>query len=848
MPLCARLLIVLFLITPAVAFSESDGNYDEVLITLNVQRIGSLEIPAIIHNEALYLPVKDIFDYLKIKNQSSADADSITGVFIDPKAFYTISKKQILFQAKVYDLKATDVMNTSSELYLKSDIFGEVFGVECVFNFRSLSVTLNSKIELPAIKEMQQELMRKNLNQLKGEKKADTTIGRSFPLFKLGMADWSIVSSQQVKGANYTRLNVGLGAMVAGGEADAYLNYTSGQGFSQTPQYYYWKYVNNYNTALRQVTVGKIYTQSTSSIYTPITGVQFTNAPTTYRKTFGTYRLSNKTEPGWLVELYVNNILVNYMKADASGFYSFDVPIVYGNSLIKLRFYGPWGEEHTREENITIPFNFLPVNQFEYTATGGFLNDADKSRYSRANFNYGFSNRITFGAGVEYLSSVTSGTTMPFVNASARVGSSILLSAEKTYGVRTKGVFTYRHPSNLQVELNYTKYDEGQTAIANNYLDEKKAVISVPFHSKKFNAFSRLTLNQFTLPKSKFTTGEFLVSSVFGSVNANLTTYAVVTDVGRPLIYNNLSLTARLPAGFRLTPQAQYEYSQKRISLLKCELEKSFFSKGFLNLSYEKNLLMHTSSVFLSLRYNFSFAQTSLSALVANQMSTLTQSARGSLMYDSKTSYISANDRSNVGKGALTILPYLDLNCNGERDENEPRAYGLRLHINGGRVENNNKDTTIHIWGLEAYTNYVLELDKSSFDNISWQLKKSTISVAVDPNTAKIIEVPVAVVGEVSGTVYLSDGNVKSGIGRMIVSIYNNKSKLVAKMLTESDGYFNYIGLAPGKYSVRIDEQQLNKLQMKAKDQSLPFTIKANKDGDVVEGLKLLVSKVEDAK
>jgi hypothetical protein len=35
---------------------------------------------------------------------------------------------------------------------------------------------------------------------------------------------------------------------------------------------------------------------------------------------------------------------------------------------------------------------------------------------------------------------------------------------------------------------------------------------------------------------------------------------------------------------------------------------------------------------------------------------------------------------------------------------------------------------------------------------------------------------------------------------------------------------------------------------MKAKDQSLPFIIKANKDGDVVEGLKLLVSKVEDAK
>jgi hypothetical protein len=393
---------------------------------------------------------------------------------------------------------------------------------------------------------------------------------------------------------------------------------------------------------------------------------------------------------------------------------------------------------------------------------------------------------------------------MPFVNASARLFSNVLLSGEKTYGVRTKGVLTYRHPSNLQVELNYIKYAEGQTAISYNYLEEKKAVISVPFHSKKFNAFSRLTLNQYTLPKSQFTSGEFLVSGIVGNVNANLTTYAVVSNAARADIHNNLSLTARLPAGIRLTPQAQYEYSEKKFSLLKCELEKGILAKGFINLSYEKNLLMKSSSVYLSFRYNFSFAQTSLSAFVSNHMSTLTESARGSLMYDSKTSYVKANDRSNVGKGGLTILPYLDLNCNGERDENEPRAYGLRLHINGGRVENNNRDTTIHIWGLEAYTNYFIELDKSSFDNISWQLKKSTYSVAVDPNVAKVIEVPVAVVGEVSGTVYLNDGKAKSGIGRMIVNIYNNRAKLVAKMLTETDGYFSYIGLTPGKYNVRF--------------------------------------------
>ena len=150
-----------------------------------------------------------------------------------------------------------------------------------------------------------------------------------------------------------------------------------------------------------------------------------------------------------MVELYVNNVLVNYTKADASGFFTFDVPLVYGNSSIKLRFYGPWGEEKTREQNVSIPFNFLPLHQFEYTASAGVVDDDQKSKLARLNLNYGLGTHITVGGGVEYLSTVTSGKTMPFVTASVRLGSNLLVSGEHDYGVRSKGVVTYRLPSNF---------------------------------------------------------------------------------------------------------------------------------------------------------------------------------------------------------------------------------------------------------------------------------------------------------------------------------------------------------------------------------------------------------------
>ncbi len=38
------------------------------MITLSESQLGAVEIPAIIYNEQAYLPVKEFFDFLEIKN------------------------------------------------------------------------------------------------------------------------------------------------------------------------------------------------------------------------------------------------------------------------------------------------------------------------------------------------------------------------------------------------------------------------------------------------------------------------------------------------------------------------------------------------------------------------------------------------------------------------------------------------------------------------------------------------------------------------------------------------------------------------------------------------------------
>ena len=843
-------LLLLLLLNPGQAKCQAEDTYDEISLILNVQRVGSLEIPAIIFKQDAYLPVKEIFDFLKIKNSLSRDMDLISGYIINPETAFIIdkSKNLIIYAGHSYPVATGDFIQTETNLFLKSSYFGQVFGLECTFNFRNLSVSLTTKIELPIIREMQQELVRKNISKLRGEKKADSLIVNSFTLFKPGVADWTVISNQQSNALSSTRVNFNLGAALLGGEANVYLNYTSNKPFAKKDQIFRWRYVNNKNPYIRQVAVGRIYTQSIVSVVDPINGIQVSNTPTSSRRSYGTYTLSNKTEPGWLVELYINNVLVNFMKADASGFYSFEIPMVYGSSEVKLRFYGPWGEERTSEQFINIPFNFIPQQQLEYTVSGGIVDDGTKSRFANAKLNYGVSRHFTVGGGVEYLSSVNSGKMMPYVNASVRLGNRILLSGEKMYAVKSAGAISYRSPSRLQIDFNYTKYNTGQAVVKYNYLEEKKLVFSKAFRGKKYSAFTRLTINEISLLKSKFTSAEMLMSVVKGRVSSNLTTYAILSQK-KPFVYSNLSMSIYLPAGFRVTPQVQYEYGNKNFSMLKAEVDKNIFKKGYLNVSYQKNLVAKTQVVSVGLRYNFSFAQTFFSASQGNNIITTSQSARGSLLYDNTSNYFGASDQSSLGRGGVVVLPFLDLNCNGERDEDEPKVTGLNLRVNGGRIENNKRDSSIRITGLEAFNNYFIEVDKQSFDNIAWQIRNETISVDIEPNHFKLIEIPVAVMGEVAGSVVLKNNNTSKGIGRIIINFSNAKTgKTVAKILTEADGYFSFIGLPPGKYKAAIDEAQLHKLNMVITANNIAFNIKKTKEGDIVDGLEFFISKQSEAK
>lgn len=843
--------VIFFVIMGARLKAQENPEYDELSVFIELPGVGGYEIPVIIQDEEVFIPVAILFDLFKINNVPDPGSGNISGFFIDPDALYFISreKNSIVYQEKTTILNPGDLIRSEYDLYLRSGYFGKIFGLDCYFNFRNLSISVKSNLELPLIREMRQAELRKNLTKLKGELIPDTVINRTYPGFRFGMADWSVLADQNTAGRNNNRASLALGAMVAGGEATASLYYNSFSPFREKDQYYQWRYVDNDFSAVRQVTGGKIVPNATSSLYNPVVGIQVTNTPTTYRRSFGTYTMADRTEPNWIVELYVNNVLVDYVKADASGFFKFDIPLVYGNSVIQLKYYGPWGEEKSKQQNINIPYNFIPEKTFEYKLTAGVVEDSSFSRYSRLSMNYGVSRRMTVGGGFEYLTSVASSPLMPYLNVSWSILNNLLVSGEYTYAVRSQATMTYRTKSNFELLANYIRYVPGQKAIFYHYLEERRASVSIPFRLKNFSAYNRIAANQFVLPSvkyqngdmipttAKYTTIDWMFSGSFRRLSSALTTQAVIIGDNTPNIYSDLSLSLRTVGDFLFIPQIQYSYKNKELISSKMSVEKKIRNKAFFNASVEYNFINEIPLGELGFRYNFRFGQAGMSVRQSRNNTSMFEHARGSLISDSKTGYLKGDNKFHVGRGGISLIPFVDINANGKKDNNEPMAHGLNVKSTTGYVEIGKNDSMIRVLGLEPYTKCYIELDASSFENISWKLPYKILSIVVDPEIVKHIDIPVIVVGEASGIVSVGDKQSSRGIGRIIVNFYSSSGHIAGNTLSEDDGFFAFFGLAPGKYKVSIDTSQLRKLNMASDPLFTEFEINPDLNGDIVEGL-----------
>jgi outer membrane usher protein FimD/PapC len=274
---------------------------------------------------------------------------------------------------------------------------------------------------------------------------------------------------------------------------------------------------------------------------------------------------------------------------------------------------------------------------------------------------------------------------------------------------------------------------------------------------------------------------------------------------------------------------------------VQAQLRKRVFKKGSLQASLNHDFRYKNTSVQLGFQYNFQYANAAISSNIDNNGVSFTQSASGGLMFEPNADFVEFNNNTSIGRASVKFVPYLDINGNGKRDFDEQPVKGLEVVMNGGRkILDQNEGTTI-ITGLEPYIKNYITFDTSKVNNIAWRLENKTLNITLNPNQLRTIEIPISVVGEVAGMVQRSEKEQLTGIAGLKINIYKNDTDFIASVLSESDGYFNYLGLTSGNYSAKIDSTQLQKLHFRTEAKNTDFIIDNGSDGAYVDNLEFIL-------
>ena len=823
---------------------DTSFTYDVFPVFVLIEGVGNFYLDVFYtSNDLLYVNVEDLFKTLSIPCFVGQKGDSLGGFIENESRPYIIDfkAKQVKVGSKTVNTKE-GLKKDMGAIYMESSLFAEAFGITMTFNYRALAIILVSSFELPILKQQRLERMRNNLSKLKGEVVADTIMKRNYHLFKFGTLDWSIASSQTWDGSTDDRCKLSLGTELLFGEADVNLDYFDKYKFDNRQLQYIWRWVDNDIKIIKQAQLGKISTQMIAFANAPMIGAVVRNAPTTIRKASGYYIINDHTEPNWTVELYMNNTLVDYTKADASGLYIFKVPIIYGYTTLKLKFYGLLGEERTEERTLNVPYTVMPSKEFEYGLSAGFLQDDNSTRFGKFDFNYGVNRFFTIGGGLEYMSSIPKNPFITFLKASIQPFSKLTLNGEYDHGVKYRALLNYYITKSISLEVDYIKYAKGQVATRFNALEERKAKISVPFRIRKTSGHIKLDCSQLVYNAFLYTQGDVLISVFYQQFSANSSTQVNWVNEMVSNVITDLSLSYRLGRGFNIRSSAQYNINESKLVTCKLSLEKSIM-KGYLMANYERNFLYNSNFINVGFKFDLSFTKINVSSLWNDNKIVTSESADGSIAFGGGGNYAHINNNSSIGKGGVKLYPFLDLNNNGIFDEGERMVKLATIKINGGNTILREKDSIVRIPGLNAFVNYNIEVNENDLENIAWRIKKKVYSVLIDPNQFKRIDIPIVSVGEVSGTAYMNKDNVLKGIGRILIKFYKkNSDKAIAETLSESDGYIYYIGLAPGDYVARVDANQLKNLDFVVDTPEINFTIKPSENGDIVEGINFTLN------
>lgn len=862
-------LTLVSLYVPTQTFAQNtDAQASEVYLDFRHRGAINSVVIAYYQNNEFFLPINELFELMQFDH--TTQGLSISGKFASDEIPYSINfqSNKVRFGNRELSITVNDFLLTDLDFYITPTLFKKVFGLGFSVDFNTLTLQLETEVEIPIVQKILREQKRSRADDNRYERKNyDLKFDRYRPFLDGGFVDYNLSSTLNPQ-QNVYSFNTNVGLQLAGGDLQGSLYGSYSESFSNfNTSGLRWRYFIRDKPAITRLTVGQ--TRTDGIIQNPYTGIRISNEPIEPRYRFDELEVQGSTIPQSEVELYLNNLLIDYQQADALGNYRFLAPITYGASQFDVKIYGPTGQIIERSNRVQVPFNFQPSGVFNYTINAGELDNplmgsTERNYTMQGSGAYGINDRMTLKTGIEYFEDLNSNKPTFTGALSTRIFSNYIVTLEGVSQAYYRGTMNVIYTNAASVNIDYTNFTN-KVSMYNSSGDDKRIIGSLFYPFKVLNIPLNLRLSSYSRIRNAGSSTTFRVdgSSTFGRLNLrvgysdrtagafdpfNPSTTSALDASATYTITNNPNLPSILRGTF-IRSSMRYMVQESQIESADLLVSRNVFKQGKAQISYGRNFKQGFNSLRFNLIIDFNKVRSSSTFSNIRDNSNFTQNIRGSVGYDTNYNNLLFTSRDQVGRAGAAVKLFVDNDNDGMFDPKKDDSITENaLRIDRSGASSIVKNGILYFSQMQPYYFYNMELNKGALKNPMLVPEIEKFGVITDPNRYKKIEIPFYMSGVIEGKVerlYADDQ--KSGIGGLKLTLENIKSEYSTELRTFSDGGFYAYEVPPGNYQLFIEQQQLTILKAVADPDTLLFEIKAIPEGDFIEGLNFLLQP-EDLK
>jgi hypothetical protein len=851
--------IFLFLANPLRAQSKinSDSTSQEVYLTFSYSLgLVNTVVTALYIEPTVYLPMGEIFRLLKINYKFNNSLDSINGFYITEPRKYEISfrTRKAYVDTAAFILRSDEFIRSTFDIYVTTGVLESLFGLRFNFDMRHLSLSLETNEELPIIEARNRERRQNMLqNQNAMQKEHALLYPRQKDFFNGGFLDYSLTAASSKKNKSYG-YNLQSGVIIAGGDLELTANGNYAPSLpSSTTMEGRWRYVIDENPYISNFVAG--YMSAQGLFYRSFKGIQVSNEPVQIRTMYQRYVIEQKTFPQWTVELYLNEKLVDVTKADELGNYRFVVPLTYGTTNYNLRIYGPTGELIEDRQRIQIPFSFIPVDEVNYTISGGVLRD-NNNRFAQASVSTGFTSWLTTKAGIEFIEDTLYTKPIASLSLSSWIEKNYIFTVDAAPGALYRADLSAVYASQISGDISVTRHEKNEYYNPSHIGTETQMTLSLPLMLDSIPVAYRIQANRQNHENGATTFITTGATAKYKQINGTIeyryselgSDYLGTTRtpvLSSSILYSIIptkkvaSVTTNILFGSSFT----YNLERKTADELRLDLSSNITSSGRVQFSYTRNFIQNQYSASMQFIYEFPFARSTTSTSTSDADANLIQNVRGTVGYDSRQKTLHTHNMESVGLSALTMRMFVDKNGNEVYDAGEQTINDVAYNLGQASFIDIEDSGITRVRRLQPYTRYNIDIIESSISNPLWVPKAYTFSTITDPNIYKPINVPFYATGVIEGSVLMQTDNKLEALPGIEIHVQSTNGKYHKNIRVFADGSFYLMGVPPGKYIAYVDSSHLNILRASSDPSIRSFEVRITADGDYVEGTNFLLKK-----